>query len=195
MHKYCDCPDCWHEYGISIMSPFPPPKLKKLTAYPDGSRVQVKKLNTKFYNQVGTVKGYENNMVLVLLDEMPNDVWEHGCFFFEEDELAIEPLHETDLNVGRKDDQTKKRWSLVQFKALEQYVDILELGAQKYGDHNWRLVMAKEDGKDRYFNALMRHIIAWKNGELNDPESGLSHLAHVICNTAFLLETEIEETK
>ncbi len=104
-------------------------------------------------------------------------------------------IHTSDLNVGRKDDQQKKRWSLVQFKALDQYVDILELGAKKYGDHNWKLVMEKPDGKDRYFNALMRHVLAWKQGEKIDPESGLNHLAHVICNAAFLLETEIEENE
>ena len=32
----------------------------------------------------------------------------------------------------------------------------------------------------------MRHLIAWRKGELIDPESKLPHLAHAGCNLIFL---------
>jgi hypothetical protein len=39
--------------------------------------------------------------------------------------------------------------------------------------------------------ALLRHINAWRRGEKCDDESGLHHLAHALCNVAFLLELDI----
>ena len=34
---------------------------------------------------------------------------------------------------------------------------------------------------------MMRHLIAWRKGEVTDPESHQHHLAHVICNAWFLI--------
>ena len=39
----------------------------------------------------------------------------------------------------------------------------------------------------RYFSAAQRHLLAWNDGEDNDPESGLPHLAHASCNLMFML--------
>ena len=47
-------------------------------------------------------------------------------------------------------------------------------GAQKYDDDNWR----KGYSWRLSFGAMLRHIHAFWRGEDNDPESGLSHLAH-----------------
>ena len=41
------------------------------------------------------------------------------------------------------------------------------------------------DGKTRYYNALMRHLSSYADGELIDSESGESHLAHALCNLYF----------
>lgn len=35
-----------------------------------------------------------------------------------------------------------------------------------------------------------RHLAAWAAGEERDPESGLSHLGHALCNAVFLRELE-----
>jgi ADP-heptose:LPS heptosyltransferase len=32
----------------------------------------------------------------------------------------------------------------------------------------------------------MRHLAAWQRGEENDPETGLPHLAHAMCNLRML---------
>jgi hypothetical protein len=70
--------------------------------------------------------------------------------------------------------------------ALNQIAQVLEFGANKYGDRNW------EEGMhwSRPFSALMRHMWAWWRGESRDPETGLSHLAHAGCCILFLLSYE-----
>lgn len=61
---------------------------------------------------------------------------------------------------------------------------VLKYGAKKYKPNNWRNV----DNIDRYWDALMRHCQAIELGEVNDPESGLPHTDHALCNIAFLIE-------
>jgi len=83
-----------------------------------------------------------------------------------------------------KHDQGKLRWDLVDFKAIEPMMEALTYGANIYGDSNWRTV---ENAEDRYFAAVMRHLSAWRQGEIHDPESGINHLGHAMCSLMFLL--------
>lgn len=89
-----------------------------------------------------------------------------------------------DVEPARKDDEGKLRWSLLPWRALAKVVEVLEYGAGKYRAHAWAEV---ESAEDRYKEALLRHVAAYASGELVDPESGKSHLAHVACNALFLL--------
>jgi hypothetical protein len=41
-----------------------------------------------------------------------------------------------------------------------------------------------------YYDAALRHLMAWFDGETIDPESGLSHLAHVMACCNILLDAE-----
>ena len=77
---------------------------------------------------------------------------------------------------GKKYDQGKTRWDTVPWKALMQVAEVMTHGANKYGDQNWRRVEIH-----RYFAAAMRHISAWRMGEITDAESGKPHLAHAAC--------------
>lgn len=86
--------------------------------------------------------------------------------------------------TGTKQDGGKLRWLLLPFGALELVVRVLEFGAHKYAVDNWKIVA---DGKRRYADAALRHFVAWRRGEANDPESGLPHLAHAACCMLFLL--------
>ena len=86
---------------------------------------------------------------------------------------------------GRKDDAGKRRWSLLPWNAVAGVVEVLTYGATKYGDHNWRQV---DNAGERYFDAALRHLHAWHDGERLDGESGLPHLAHAACCILFLLE-------
>jgi hypothetical protein len=84
---------------------------------------------------------------------------------------------------GRKNDQGKAAWYLMPWDALEEILRAFEFGAEKYGPWNFRNGMKWS----RPFSALCRHIFAWWRGEDNDPESGLSHLAHAGACVVMLL--------
>jgi hypothetical protein len=85
---------------------------------------------------------------------------------------------------GRKYDSGKRRWDLLPYKSIGCVVDVLTYGAKKYDPNNWQKV---PDAKNRYFAAAMRHITAWWEGEKFDPESGIHHLGHAMCNLIFLM--------
>lgn len=94
---------------------------------------------------------------------------------------------------GMKYDSGKPRMDLLLSgcpNALEQVSKILTFGAKKYAAHSWQTV---PQGEDRYLAALLRHLTAHSKGEKNDPESGMSHLAHAACNALFILELEIRK--
>jgi len=86
--------------------------------------------------------------------------------------------------LGMKFDGGKPRWSLLPKGTVLQIIEALEFGAAKYAENTWQHV---ENGRQRYYDALMRHMEAWWAGEKADPESGLSHLAHAGCCLVFLL--------
>ena len=89
--------------------------------------------------------------------------------------------------VGLKFDTGKLRYSLVPPVATKALAEILTFGAEKYAPNNWQLVSNPEE---RYTDALLRHLEAYRAGEKIDPESGFSHLKHAITNVAFLLHFE-----
>jgi hypothetical protein len=91
------------------------------------------------------------------------------------------------INGGLKFDLNKPRWDLLPLEPIKELVDVLTFGAEKYGPNNWRNV---DDAFNRYYAALMRHIVAYKSGELYDPESKRSHIAHALCNLIFLFELQ-----
>lgn len=90
---------------------------------------------------------------------------------------------------GVKHDTGKPRYSLLPWDAVASVVDVLEYGAKRYAHHNWQRV---PQASDRYFDAAMRHLIAWRSGETVDPESRLPHLAHATCCLLFLAWFEIK---
>lgn len=92
---------------------------------------------------------------------------------------------QTATEGGRKFDGDKLEYGLLPAYALMATVDVLTLGAQKYERDNWIHV---PDAKRRYFDALQRHLWSWKMGEVNDRETGRSHLAHAMCCLMFLYE-------
>jgi hypothetical protein len=88
-----------------------------------------------------------------------------------------------------KADSGKLQWSLLPFEELKDVVRVLMLGAKKYTPDNWK----KCDDVTRYKDALMRHVISYVSGDTTDDESGLSHLAHAVCNCLFLMYFDSRE--
>jgi hypothetical protein len=96
------------------------------------------------------------------------------------------------MEKGLKYDNDKLRWDLLPIQCTEDIVRVLTFGSKKYADNNWQLV---EKAGERYYAAVLRHLAAWRQGEITDPESGLPHLAHIACNITFLQWIEKERNK
>lgn len=76
----------------------------------------------------------------------------------------------------------KLQWSQVDFQSLESLVMVLEGGAKKYSKDNWKKGHPITDLLD----SLLRHVFAFKSGETLDPESGVSHIGHIMANAMFI---------
>jgi len=60
-------------------------------------------------------------------------------------------------------------------------------GALKYGRSNWRVAGVRAS---IYFDAAVRHLYAWFEGENKDPDSGLPHMSHALACLAILVDSE-----
>jgi hypothetical protein len=60
-------------------------------------------------------------------------------------------------------------------------------GAEKYGLFNWR---DSSVSSTVFYDAILRHLIAWYSGERSAPDSGVHHLGHVMAGCAILLDAE-----
>lgn len=69
--------------------------------------------------------------------------------------------------------------------ALEQTAWVHKLGNDKYGPFNWRKTGVCAT---TYVSAIMRHLNAWRDGEDRDPESGISHIAHIATSCNILMD-------
>lgn len=87
---------------------------------------------------------------------------------------------------GTKYDAGKLRLDLIPPEVWRALGEVLTYGAGKYGDRNWE----KGISEDRLYAALQRHLLAWREGKAKDEESGLSPLAHALCNLAMLVTFE-----
>ena len=100
---------------------------------------------------------------------------------------------------GKKYDNEKTKMGMV-FSYFAKPFDLIAkcgtYGSNKYAkeefwDTNWCKVT---NGRQRYTDALLRHLMAYLGGEKLDTESGLPHLAHAawcIC-AVMALEEESE---
>jgi len=82
-----------------------------------------------------------------------------------------------------KYDAGKPPMSMLPGAALEAVALVLDFGAHKYGRDNWRNGFSYS----RLMDAAVRHLYTFQEGEDNDPETGLSHIAHASCCLLFLL--------
>lgn len=91
--------------------------------------------------------------------------------------------NENDNKPGFKYDEGKPKMGLLDPHAMREIAKVMTYGAGKYSTLNWRRGM----DWSRCYDALQRHLNAFWAGEDDDPETGLSHLAHAGCCIMFLL--------
>lgn len=110
------------------------------------------------------------------------------------------PLYEqsqSSVPVGKKFDDGKTPLHMLLQTLLipvwEEVARVLKDGADKHdeppGQMNWQFV---EDAANRYMAADLRHVFAYRKGEMKSPE-GFHHLAHAICDLAFIMALDIKE--
>ncbi len=68
----------------------------------------------------------------------------------------------------------------------EAYGRVAEFGAKKYAPRNWE----KGIPQSQIATSLQRHLWAYMEGQDNDPESGLSHLDHLLWNAVAMVFNE-----
>ena len=83
--------------------------------------------------------------------------------------------------------ESKPKISSTPIIGIREMGKVFELGAKKYGRFNWRIHTVSATV---YYDAAWRHLSAWFEGEDIDPESGVSHLAHVMACMTILLDAE-----
>jgi hypothetical protein len=72
---------------------------------------------------------------------------------------------------------------LVPPDAINAIAKVLDFGSKKYALRNWE----KGANYSVPYASLMRHLLAFWEGEDSDPESNLPHLYHVLMNAAMLV--------
>ena len=61
-------------------------------------------------------------------------------------------------------------------------------GARKYGRHNYRVIGVRGSV---YYDAALRHLLAWWEGEDIDPGSGVSHISKCLASLVVLRDAMI----
>lgn len=98
--------------------------------------------------------------------------------------------NDTICDQTAKADKGKLQITLVPRQIIRDIARVRMFGNAKYKDpDNWKQV-----SKERYRDAMCRHLLAYLDDPKGvDEESGLTHLAHLATNVAFLCEMETWE--
>lgn len=76
-------------------------------------------------------------------------------------------------------------WTLIDFESIQPLVEILEFWAKKYSRDNWKL-WGEKMKREEILKSLMRHVIAYQQGEDIDEESWCKHIGCMMANLMFL---------
>lgn len=74
------------------------------------------------------------------------------------------------------------RFDLIDAKALFEMAKVLDTGARKYGEDNWRLISVND-----HLNHMLMHTFAYLAGDDTD-----DHLSHILCRATFALGVTLQ---
>jgi len=117
-------------------------------------------------------------------DNPPEVIKTHGTIKELQAEVA-KMISNSTLPKAIKADAGKTDWAILPLDALEEIIKVFQFGEKKYARGNF----ANGEGLEysRVLNSLLRHTTSFMRGEDNDPETGLSHMAHAGCCVLMLL--------
>jgi hypothetical protein len=107
----------------------------------------------------------------------------------------VETLEEMDKEISQRHNpkyvqaqkEGKVDYSTLPLHVLEDLARVMQTGAEKYGRFNWR----RDSIEARtYIAAIMRHTIAWAEGQSFDHDSGIHPLAHVMACCALVMDAQ-----
>jgi hypothetical protein len=96
--------------------------------------------------------------------------------------VSIGDVNSQEKGSAARYNSGKPDFSLIPLCTLEDEARVWEYGAKKYAPMNW----AKGMPWSAPLASMMRHMAAWQQGQDLDPETGLPHLAHAMCNLRML---------
>ena len=132
---------------------------------------------------IDTVTGMTTAGVTLRNHGLVSPEWITRRYCVESD--AITPLNASVKDSNPKDSIGVKKAPMSTVPSavvMEIGLAMLE-GALKYGRHNYRAIGVRASV---YYDAFMRHTMAWWEGEDIDPESGLSHITKALASLAVL---------
>lgn len=132
-------------------------------------------------NNKETIKNY--SIAYVKTDNVDNVVLPEPVVIYNK-ETGIPEL-EQPTNPKDALGQRKPRLSLIPPSFLVRIAVAFKEGAKKYGAFNWR---KQKIGAMAYVDPMLRHLLAWADGEDIDPESGKHHLDGVGASLAILID-------
>lgn len=144
-----------------------------------------------WHKWAGTVQSIDDHFVAVVIDSnLPHfPLYRADAADLDFAKPSARDTDPPSAPEGMKFDDHKPRPTLMPPKAEAEVVDVLTYGAKKYSPENWRKV---PNATERYLDAALRHISAFRRGENHDEESDLHPLAHAIAGLMFVLELELE---
>ena len=102
-----------------------------------------------------------------------------ACVVPKETNLNEKTIKDLEQDIGTKDDIGKPNLCLLDTAFIEEMAMIMQYGLdKKYKRDNWKQPMNSE----RLLAAAYRHANDIQQGEEFDPESHLSHAAHIAVN-------------
>lgn len=96
--------------------------------------------------------------------------------------MSIGDVNSKEKGTAARYNDNKPDLSLIPLCTLEEEARVWMYGKEKYAAWNWTKGMPWSVP----LACALRHLSAWQQGEANDKESGLPHLAHAMCNLRML---------
>ena len=114
--------------------------------------------------------------------------------YIQENLQRIDKDSTEETSKGLRYNNGKLRWSLLPVEPIVELIRVLEKGAVKYAPNNWKK-FTKAEADENCYDSMMRHIQQWRLGQTHDEETGLHHMAHIMCNAMFILWHSINEKR
>ena len=146
--------------------------------------------------EVAEATGVTEEFVHAILARIgsPEEVWRGADNGAGEWNAAPSDTEDEEILMSYPDDNPKTQYgeqkpklSSTPVAPLFEMGKVFELGAKKYGRFNWRLHTVSATV---YYDAALRHLMAWFEGEDLDPESGVPHLAHAMACMVILMDAK-----